>query len=218
VLKQLKRDFVLTPNNKPLIYEIVFETKNTSYPSPDDQRKIIYKLEQLEILEIIKKHYINSRGSTLDGGNSAFELQGAKPKGFLLNIIENEFNKTFINYEQKYINKRDENKDFGIKKINLKNGTLIFNTNTGFVKLNKVENTLNPKSHEFRTLLILSTNKNYTATYDELITGNASKTSKRSLSFAIRNIKKILGILPIKKAKNKNIIKNFKMYGYGLIA
>ena len=46
---------------------------------------------------------------------------------------------------------------------------------------------------------------------------NVSKDSKRSLGFVIRNLKKTLGVLPKKKAKNKNCIKNIKSCGYKLI-
>ena len=103
--------------------------------------------------------------------------------------------------------------------IKLKNGKLTIKENTGFVKLNNTEGTFNPKSNEFKTLLILVKNKNLQATYQELLgEENVSKTTKRNLTFTIRNIKETLGILPRKKKnKNKDIIKNLKLYGYKLI-
>jgi hypothetical protein len=107
--------------------------------------------------------------------------------------------------------------DSDLISIQLKTGTLTINKNTGFISLNKAKDELNPESQELKTIVILATNKNYQATYAELLNNNVSKTTKRNLAFRIRNIKKSLGILPIKNSKNKDIFKNNKLYGYKLI-
>lgn len=88
------------------------------------------------------------------------------------------------------------------------------NKNTGAIKLNKCSKNLNPESQEFKTLIKLMTNKDYKATYKELLGDNPTKVNKRNLTFIIRNLKEVLGILPAKNAKNKDIIKNIKNHGY----
>jgi flagellar biosynthesis regulator FlaF len=88
---------------------------------------------------------------------------------------------------------------------------------TAAVRLNEVEAIFNPKSQEFETLLKLATAKNHQVTYTDILGESVSKTTKRNLTFVIRNIKEVLGILPAKKAKNKDIIKNIKGLGYKLI-
>ena len=94
--------------------------------------------------------------------------------------------------------------------------TLSIDKVTATVHLNSVEAILNPKSQEFETLLKLATVKNHQITYADLLGDSASKTTKRNLTFVIRNIKEALAILPAKKAKNKDIIKNIKGVGYKL--
>lgn len=112
-------------------------------------------------------------------------------------------------------NKNSDEKD--ILTIKLKNGRLIINKDTGLVKLNNTENEFIPDSKEYNTILKLATGKNYKATYEDLLKGNASKVNKRGLSFVIRDIKRGLSILPAKKAKNKDIIRNLRGIGYRLI-
>jgi hypothetical protein len=109
--------------------------------------------------------------------------------------------------------------DSNIIKVKTKSGLLIFNKNTGYVKLNNFEakENINPKSQEAKTLLKLMTSMDHQTTYQDLLDKDISKTKKRNLSFIIRNLKQTLGILPKKKAKNKDCIKNIKLYGYKLI-
>lgn len=102
LLQQLKRDFILTPNDQYVTYEIIEYKNIKQYPDQDNQRKIIYKLEHSGILKIVRRHFLNPRGSFLDTASMSFELQGAKPQGFLLNIIEDKFNSMFSEYEKKY--------------------------------------------------------------------------------------------------------------------
>lgn len=96
-------------------------------------------------------------------------------------------------------------------------GTLIVDESTGFVKLNKVGDTLNLAGKEFKAILTLAKNDGHQATYTELIEGEDTKTQRRNLGFSIRNLKETLGILPKNESKNKDIIKNIKKYGYKLI-
>lgn len=100
--------------------------------------------------------------------------------------------------------------------VQTKHGELELNKATGDFQLNEVIGTLNPTSQEYGILLKLMTSKNYQAPYSFLITGPTTKTSKRTLSFVIRNLKESLGILPIKDSKNKDIIKNVPNIGYRL--
>lgn len=101
-------------------------------------------------------------------------------------------------------------------RVKLENFLLTLNKNTGSICLNNFKGSLNPASQEFEILLKLMTGKDYQATYQNLLGESVSKLNKRNLSFTIRNLKKALGILPAKKAKNKNCIKNIKLYGYRL--
>lgn len=104
-----------------------------------------------------------------------------------------------------------------VMSITLKDSKLIINKHTGKIKLNDIGNILNPESQEFKTLTKLAGSRHYMATYDDLIKGIPNKTDKRNLGFVIRNIKNALGILPKKTAKNKDIFRNVKKYGYRLI-
>lgn len=96
-------------------------------------------------------------------------------------------------------------------------GVLKINKRTGNIKFNSTSSEINPESQELKTLVRLIEASEYTATYKELLLKDAKKTDKRALAFVIRNIKKSLSILPTKKAKNKDVIKNIKNYGYRLL-
>jgi len=100
--------------------------------------------------------------------------------------------------------------------VTIGTNTLSIDRVTATVYLNKVQNIFNPKSQEFAVLLKLATTKNHQVTYTDILGDSVSKTNKRNLTFVIRNIKEALGILPAKKAKNKDIIKNIKGVGYKL--
>lgn len=100
--------------------------------------------------------------------------------------------------------------------VEIGTNTLSIDKVTAAIRLNTVQAILNPKSQEFAALLKLATNKNHQVTYADILGESVSKTTKRNLTFVIRNIKEVLGILPAKKAKNKDIIKNIKGVGYKL--
>ncbi len=106
--------------------------------------------------------------------------------------------------------------DTDLISITIGTNTLSIDKVTAAIRLNTVEAILNPKSQEFATLLKLATTKNHQITYADILGESVSKTTKRNLTFVIRNIKEVLGILPAKKAKNKDIIKNIKGVGYKL--
>jgi len=101
--------------------------------------------------------------------------------------------------------------------LKLGTNTLLINKQTGMIRMNNVESMLNPKSQEFDVISKLATAKNNQVTYASILGESLSKTSKRNLTFVIRNLKEALCILPAKKAKNKDIIKNIKGLGYKLI-
>lgn len=100
--------------------------------------------------------------------------------------------------------------------ITIGTNTLSIDKVTATVRLNTVQAIFNPKSQEFAVLLKLAIAKGNQITYDDILGDSISKTTKRNLTFVIRNIKEALGILPAKKAKNKDIIKNIKGVGYKL--
>lgn len=96
-------------------------------------------------------------------------------------------------------------------------GLLVVIEDTGFVGLNKAGKVLNPRSQEFKVLKVLMDSKNHQATYSQLLGKEDTKSKRRTLGFVIRNLKEALGILPKKKAKNKDIIQNIKGHGYKLL-
>jgi hypothetical protein len=100
--------------------------------------------------------------------------------------------------------------------VTIGTNTLSIDKVTATVRLNTVQAIFNPKSQEFATLLKLATAKNNQVIYADILGESVTKTTKRNLTFVIRNIKEALGILPAKKAKNKDIIKNIKGVGYKL--
>jgi hypothetical protein len=106
--------------------------------------------------------------------------------------------------------------DNDLVSITIGTNTLSIDKVTATVRLNTVQAIFNPKSQEFAVLLKLAMAKNNQVTYADILGNSVSKTTKRSLTFVIRNIKEALGILPAKKAKNKDIIKNIKGVGYKL--
>ncbi len=117
---------------------------------------------------------------------------------------------TFANYLHADVSGDD------IITVQIGDHTLSIDKVTAMVRLNTVEAIFNPKSQEFAALLKLATGKNHQVTYADILGDSVSKTSKRNLTFVIRNLKEALGILPAKKAKNKDIIKNIKGVGYKL--
>ena len=111
----------------------------------------------------------------------------------------------------------DEQKaDTDIITVEIGTNILSIDKVTATVRLNTVQTIFNPKSQEFAALLKLATAKNHQVAYADILGESVSKTTKRNLTFVIRNIKEALGILPTKKAKNKDIIKNIKGVGYKL--
>lgn len=110
----------------------------------------------------------------------------------------------------------DKKVDTDVITLAIGTNTLSIDKVTAAIRLNTVEAILNPKSQEFAALLKLATAKNHQITYADILGESVSKTTKRNLTFVIRNIKEALGILPAKKARNKDIIKNIKGVGYKL--
>ncbi len=100
--------------------------------------------------------------------------------------------------------------------VTIGTNTLSIDKVTATARLNTAQAIFNPKSQEFAVLLKLAIAKNNQVTYADVLGASVSKTTKRNLTFVIRNIKEALGILPAKKAKNKDLIKNIKGVGYKL--
>ena len=124
-----------------------------------------------------------------------------------------------VEVEPQQQEKKDNDSNKDVVKVQTKAGLLIFNKDTGYAKFGNLvaKENLNPQGKEANALLKLMTGRNYQATYKDLLGENPSKTNKRNFGFVIRNLKEILGILPKEKAKNKDCIKNIKGYGYKLV-
>jgi hypothetical protein len=116
MLKQLKIDLILTPDDEYVIYEVM-KRETSNYPSPENQRKILNKLQSLEAIKIVRKNYLSVNNELSLSGN-AFEMQGLKPRWFFLKIIDDKFNPLFQDYGQKYSHgDTEEIVDLYVKKI-----------------------------------------------------------------------------------------------------
>jgi hypothetical protein len=111
---------------------------------------------------------------------------------------------------------RENKTDNDLVTVEIGTNKLSIHKHTGAVSLNTIDAVLNPKSQELETILKLATAKNHQISYADILGESVSKTTKRNLTFVIRNLKEALGILPAKTAKNKDIIKNIKGVGYKL--
>lgn len=127
VLQQLKQDLLLTHKSRYVLYEVVEKHENDAYPTPNNQRKIIEKFELLGVLKIIKINYLSSEGSVID--SPIFAIQGVKPKGFLVDIIGDSFEKIFVEYEKRHSLKNTFGKNLGDIKyyITKKNDNFSYN-------------------------------------------------------------------------------------------
>ncbi len=100
--------------------------------------------------------------------------------------------------------------------LKVQGGDLTVNQLTGFAQLNEVKHNFNPKSQEFLFLVRLVTTSGNLVRYEQILE-KVTKSSKRTFSFVVRNLKEGLGILPEEKAKNKDIIQSVKNVGYRLL-
>ena len=185
-----------------------------------------FEIEEIENKKKAQEDWLNSEGRlygvSKDNLKSALVLQYSGATGLDLlwqieQVIREELKKNSKTKDSERIESEKTKSKNGDIKIKTKFGFLFINNKNGVVKLNNIESELNPTSEEFKVLLKISTLENHIATYEDLLGKNSSKTMKRNLTFVIRNIKKTLGILPKKKAKNKDCIKNIKGHGYRLI-
>lgn len=107
--------------------------------------------------------------------------------------------------------------DSDILEVKLADGSILtLNKATGSTRLNATPTQLNPESREYNLLAKLMTAKNHKIAYKDILPDN-SKSTRRNLTFVVRNLKTGLGILPKEKAQNKDIIRNIKSHGYQLI-
>ncbi len=105
VLKQLKNDSIIDNEYRYFRYEVKSGTKNTTYPSPDNQIKIIKNFELKGMLEIKSRYYILANGTTTD--NELWENYGFKPISLLLELKQKTFDRVFTEYEKKFPNEND---------------------------------------------------------------------------------------------------------------
>lgn len=218
---------IVYPNTKWRMIYAIFEELATS-KNPKDHKTLFTIIEEA-CHPLMHDGNVESANKTTERFNSLLKYDSAQidtdTGSFIWIIKSDEFGGGYMLMDKNgdeyhenmspVIAPKEIDKD--IITIKLTDGTLSINKYTGLISLNNVEKTLNQSSQEFKTILKLATNKNYQATFGELLGTNASKSGKRNLSFTIRNIKKALGILPRKKSKNKDVIKNIKRIGYKLL-
>jgi len=209
ILNKIRELIKFAPEGDLLRYQIKFfnNGNHQKKTSPIKEDEILHDIQRWGALKIENKERLDNETIYYLKILPKFETIYLDHK----NLIAKNKEEKIQGYEDKYQPTNDP------LSIRLRNCQLKINENTGDVKLNKFKATLNPKSEEFRILIKLATNKDHMATYKDLLGDNTSKVNKRNLSFVIRNLKKDLGILPIKNAKNKDIIKNIKKYGYRII-
>jgi len=97
-----------------------------------------------------------------------------------------------------------------------------FNIRTGDFKLGGVQGVFSPASQEYKVLCTIWEDKDHQASYLSLLQAympsveHAGKVYKDQLRIVIRNIKERFGILPKSKAKNSDIFKAIRGFGYRL--
>ena len=102
VLRQLKRDHILTTETKNIFYEVVDYPENKEYPSKDNQRKIIQKLYDAGVISIYHYHYASPKSPY---NNALFaEITGAKPTIYEIKLVEEKFDDMFSKYQNKFSN------------------------------------------------------------------------------------------------------------------
>jgi|GEM_PF-3217677 len=193
--------------------------KQTSFYSIEESLKY---LKEMDIRDV-SGHIINPPLPLLN------YISNKEKTGFKIQNSRTEYLENTINYIEGLLSPNKSitvpNKEVKINEINktnnitfkLNSGLLTLNKNTGWVKLDKTENELNPKSKEFQVLLKLITSNDGQATYGELLGDDYNiKPNRRLLTFTIRNLKHKLGILPEKNQENENIIHNVSGVGYRL--
>jgi hypothetical protein len=143
-----------------------------------------------------------------------------KREGFIKKYLEDLINSSkkreiFIKKYAKYIKLPITQND-----KNIKVGKLSIDLDSGNYKYYNKKGCFNIKSQEYRVLYRLIKNRNYQSNYDELsksVNRSEVKSERDGLYTIIRNIKRELGILPKSKRSKKDIFKNIKGFGYGLL-
>ena len=222
----VNNNLIVYPSTKWRMIYAIFEELTTS-KNPEDHKTLLKIIEEA-CHPLMHNGNTEAANKTTERFNSLLKYDNAQitnTGSFIWIIKSDKFSGGYMlidknddeyhENESPTITPEKINKD--IITIKLTNGTLVINKHTGLVALNNVKKTLNPSGQEFKVILKLATNKNYQATFNELLGTNVSKPAKRNLTFTVRNIKKALEILPRKNSKNKDCIKNIRGYGYKLI-
>lgn len=98
VLQQLKEDYLLTPDNKYVNYEVEHSHQNSGYPSVHNQLKIIKKLEHLQAIKVIREYFFTRRGTTIGDSFDIGKYQDVDPKGMLIDILRPKFDELYGEY------------------------------------------------------------------------------------------------------------------------
>ncbi len=102
ILDKIKTNHLLAPKGKLAEYVISYSQNEGNSPSPEAQRKIISKLESLEVIKIQENKYDPSTNVVPKAFiEMAEEMGRIKPIGFILEIIQPNFNELWSEYENK---------------------------------------------------------------------------------------------------------------------
>ncbi|KND49243.1 MAG: hypothetical protein AB203_02510 [Parcubacteria bacterium C7867-008] len=99
VIERLKEDYLLTPEDQYVTYEVAHEHPNQTYPSAQNQIKIIKKLGHEKALRVVRENYITRRGSIVDSPGLGM-FNDIDPKGFLVDILFPKFDEMYSEYSQ----------------------------------------------------------------------------------------------------------------------
>jgi hypothetical protein len=102
VLKQIKKDRLLTPKENHVRYDIAIDNRPSTYPSLEDQRMIIKKLHYYGVIKVCSRHYGNPDSMFDVMTSPAKAMNGEKPTGFDIDIVEEKFNEMFSEYEMRH--------------------------------------------------------------------------------------------------------------------
>jgi len=132
--------------------------------------------------------------------------------------LPTDFDKRYTEYRKKFDN------EITSLSPELVVGNLIFSQPTGDFSLLKVKGNFAPDTQEFKVLLKLLTSEHYQAKSNDLLKitypskKEFGKPDREKLATIIKNIKIKMGILPLNKRKNKDIIQNLNTWkGYKII-
>jgi len=181
-------------------------------------------VEEQQNLKFLASAYESLKNKTRDAKSNPLVSRNKKThlKRLHLGLLDQ---LDFVENKENYIPKTmQKSKRLNLEKLDnqKKQNNFKFNKDTGDFVFNETKGNLTINSQEYKVLKNLLFAENNQVDYFTLIKNiwtnrEDSKTNRNDLSLVIKRIKTILKILPKKNAKNPDIFKNIKGFGYRII-